>query len=276
MDKSWMRFAALGMLVALPAISSAAVATDDRALKPASMWKISSEPYACHLERSFGEGAPPIELQLRRQVTRGPLRWTILFPSQGTRSARATGSVEKWPQQEKADFEGARGALANSGQNYLVWESGTAEESFADDQNLRISATGNLIWSLRASGMAKAIAALDDCVSGLRKDLGYNENVAVKAEPVMEPNPGTWATNDDYPAQSRRNKDEGIVHFLLMVSETGSVKDCHIVESSGFSELDAKTCELMRQRAKFDPAKDVSGAAVTGQYSNRVLWKLPR
>lgn len=276
MDKRWMRRAALGMVAALPALSSAAFAAEDRVLKPATAWKMSSERYACHLERSFGESAQPTELQLRRQVTMGALRWSLLFPSQGTRIARATGRVEKLPQQEKSNFEGARGVLSQSGQNVIVWKSGTADESFTDDQMLRITANGGLHWSLQASGMAKAVAALDDCVSGLRKDLGFNEHVAVKAEPVMEPSPGTWATNDDYPAQSRRNKDEGVAHFLLMISDSGQVKDCHIIDSSGFAELDAKTCELMRQRAKFHPAKDASGAAVDGEFISWVTWKLPQ
>lgn len=276
MDKRMMCRAALVMLAAVPCVTYAVHAAEHAALTPASAWKISSEPYSCHLERSFGEGAHPVELELRRQVTMGALRWTVIFPSSGTSRARADGSVEKWPQQEKSNYEGVRGALASGGQNYLVWRSAAADEAFTDDQILRITATGDLNWSLQASSMAKAVAALDACISGLRKDLGFNENVAVKPEPVMNPNPGTWATNDDYPKQSRRNKDEGIVHFLLMVSETGEVADCHILESSGFPELDAKTCELMRERAKFHPAKDAKGAAVSSQYTNRVRWKLPR
>lgn len=158
----------------------------------------------------------------------------------------------------------------------IILSGGTADEGFADDQILRITVKDGLDWSLQASYMGKAVVALDACVSGLRKDLGFNDNVSVKPEPVMEPNPGTWATNNDYPKQSRRNKDEGIVGFLLMVSKTGEVADCHILESSGYTELDAKTCELMRERAKFHPAKDMNGADVSSQYTNRVMWKLPR
>jgi TonB family protein len=273
MHNGKMRRAALMIMAAMPC---AAHAADVAAPTPASAWKISSEPYACHLERSFGEGAQSVELQLRRQVTMGPLRWIILFPSQDRRSARVDGSVEKLPQQEKSNFEGARAALSSGGQNYLMWKSAATDEAFADDQILRITASGKLNWSLQASNMAKAVAGLDACASGLRKDLGYNENVAVKPEPVMDPHPGYWATNDDYPQQSRRNRDEGIVSFLLMVSETGTVADCHILESSGFTELDAKTCALMRERAKFHPAKDAKGDAVSSQYTNRVMWKLPQ
>lgn len=245
-------------------------------LQPSSTWEISSEPYACYLERGFGEGEQSLDLQLRRQVTMGPIRWTMQFSEDDMRTARLETQVEKLPQREIAKYAAVRGPLTNGAKNYLVWDAASADEAFTDDQMLMISAKGNLRWQLQASAMAKAVAALDECVFGLRKELGFNENIAVKPEPVMKPSPATWATNDDYPPQSRRNKDEGIAHFLLMLSETGAVKDCHIVDSSGFAELDAKTCELMRERAKFEPAKDASGAAVTSQYNNRVMWKLPQ
>lgn len=121
MNKRAMRRASLVMLAMMPNVTYVAHAEENAPLTPTSAWKISSESYACHLERSFGDGTQPIELQLRRQVTMGALRWTILFPSQGTRSVRVVGRVEKWPQQDNSNFDGARGAISGSGQNYLVW-----------------------------------------------------------------------------------------------------------------------------------------------------------
>ena len=46
-------------------------------------------------------------------------------------------------------------------------------------------------------------------------------------------------------------------------------------ETSGSAVLDAMTCIVLRQRAKFKPARDVDGKPVHSYYDQRVTWQIP-
>lgn len=94
--------------------------------------------------------------------------------------------------------------------------------------------------------------------------------------PVPKGSPGAWATNDDYPADALRAGSEGRVTFSLSVSADGTPTACTIVASSGNSSLDETTCRLVTERARFTPARDSAGAAITGTYMNSVRWVIPQ
>lgn len=88
-------------------------------------------------------------------------------------------------------------------------------------------------------------------------------------------NPGGWATNDDYPVRAMREEREGTVGFRLAIGVDGLPTDCEIISSSGHADLDAATCTLTSQRARFIPGLDASGKPTTGTYSNRIRWRIP-
>ena len=88
-------------------------------------------------------------------------------------------------------------------------------------------------------------------------------------------NPGSWATNDDYPSAALRAEEEGVTGFRLTVGTDGRVSECSVTSSSGSSTLDAATCKLITRRARFTPAKDADGNPVTDTYSNRIRWQIP-
>jgi TonB family protein len=51
----------------------------------------------------------------------------------------------------------------------------------------------------------------------------------------------------------------GTTRFLAMVDATGKPTHCEIVDSSGFDVLDAATCRLIMERARFSPARTPTG-----------------
>lgn len=88
-------------------------------------------------------------------------------------------------------------------------------------------------------------------------------------------NPGSWATDEDYPPSAQRAGAAGTSGFRLTVGTDGRVTACSITSSSGNSALDDATCKLVTRRARFTPAKDETGAAVTDTYANRIVWRIP-
>lgn len=98
----------------------------------------------------------------------------------------------------------------------------------------------------------------------------------IKAERAKpKGNPASWATTDDYPSSAIRAEESGTTGFRVEVGPDGRVSSCSVTRSSGSSTLDDATCRLVTRRARFAPAKDTSGSAITDTYSNNIRWVLP-
>ncbi|HEY0960272.1 MAG TPA: energy transducer TonB [Novosphingobium sp.] len=93
---------------------------------------------------------------------------------------------------------------------------------------------------------------------------------------VPRGNPGSWATTNDYPSRALREEREGTSGFRVTVGPDGRVTDCQITSSSGHADLDQATCDNVRRRARFNPAKDGEGQPTTGSFSSRVRWVIPK
>lgn len=93
--------------------------------------------------------------------------------------------------------------------------------------------------------------------------------------PATSPVPRTPLQNvvnaDDYPAGLPRAAARA-VQVSLTISPDGRVTGCVISSSSGSSQLDQATCRLLRSRARFTPAQDGSGNAVSGDVQANINW----
>jgi len=70
-------------------------------------------------------------------------------------------------------------------------------------------------------------------------------------------------------------KVDGTVTALATVGTDGRAKACTIERSSGSPQLDARTCELIKQRFVYEPARDASGRPVASVAGWRQSWNLP-
>lgn len=93
--------------------------------------------------------------------------------------------------------------------------------------------------------------------------------------PMPAGNPGTWITDNDYPAWAMRSDIEGVVSFTLAIDGQGQVTGCEIRTSSETPALDDLTCQLLTQRARFIPALGDAGEPVAGTYTSSVRWQIP-
>jgi protein TonB len=85
----------------------------------------------------------------------------------------------------------------------------------------------------------------------------------------------TLFTADDYPAAAQSAGVEGSVQATLSIGPDGRVTGCNIVRSSGNNSLDSATCNILRRRAKFTPARDSSGNATSDSYTTpTIVWRL--
>ena len=82
-------------------------------------------------------------------------------------------------------------------------------------------------------------------------------------------------STDDYPMEAIRREEQGTVAFRLNVNRRGGVSECAITSSSGSAALDKQTCQILTQRASFEPARNTHGNRVDGTYTGRIRWELP-
>jgi protein TonB len=99
---------------------------------------------------------------------------------------------------------------------------------------------------------------------------------AVRVEPARaKANLASYVSDADYPAAALRSEDQGATRFRLNVGPDGRVRDCTVTGSSGSSSLDTATCRLMKNRARFTPARDSSGNTIGDTVSSTIRWVLP-
>jgi protein TonB len=85
----------------------------------------------------------------------------------------------------------------------------------------------------------------------------------------------TLFTADDYPASAQAAGAEGTSQAQITIGPNGSVVACNIIRSSGNSSLDSTTCNILRRRAKFSPARDSDGNATTDTITTPpIVWRL--
>ena len=84
-----------------------------------------------------------------------------------------------------------------------------------------------------------------------------------------------WVCKSDYPSSARRYEHEGTTGFRLTINLEGSPRECIVTSSSGYDDLDRRTCQVLLLRARFRPAQDDEGKAIEGTYSSAINWSLP-
>ena len=89
-------------------------------------------------------------------------------------------------------------------------------------------------------------------------------------------NPGSWVTSDDYPSRALREEREGVTTISFTIGADGKVTNCNVTASSGSPDLDQATCTNFVRRARYTPAKDAAGNAMSTNSSQRIRWQIPK
>jgi TonB family protein len=87
---------------------------------------------------------------------------------------------------------------------------------------------------------------------------------------LLTPNPGA-VSNHDYPRDAPRLPAGGS-GLRVAIGRAGRVIGCEIVGSSGSAILDAAACPLYAARARFAPARNLTGAAICDVTWDTVGW----
>ena len=85
----------------------------------------------------------------------------------------------------------------------------------------------------------------------------------------------TLFSGDDYPASAQASGAEGTAQATLTIGPDGRVTGCNLIRSTGNGSLDSATCNILRRRAKFVPARDSNGNATSDTITTPpITWRL--
>jgi len=86
----------------------------------------------------------------------------------------------------------------------------------------------------------------------------------------------TLFSTDDYPASALSAGAGGTAQATLSIGPDGRVTGCTLTRSTGNSALDSATCNILRRRAKFSPARDSNGNPTTDTIRTPpITWVVP-
>lgn len=228
----------------------ALAASQNAPMTPSGKWTVDYRPDACIASRPFGIEPTSVYLALQPVLSLDfhKMRLSVLAPNtegSGIKTGKAkvvltpsgavvTADVDSW----ETKPGGPRGY------EMIVDVDGLAQ--FGQSTGLAID-TGKQSFSFATGKLQPVLDASAKCNDDLMRSWGIDP--AARAEPAG--NPGTWFTDDDYPAAAFQKRAQGRVVAALTVDNDGRLKACKIVASSGDPDLDRGTCDVARKNARF-------------------------
>jgi len=149
---------------------------------------------------------------------------------------------------------------------------------FSDEQLGELEAAGriqvggeDLRLDLSFQGLTSARAKLRECDSALlaRWGFGPEQQARIAHFPTIVK---AEITDSDYPSPAARRGSIGDVNGYLTVGADAKASDCHVLDSSGWAELDTQSCQLLMQRPQYKPATDKAGNAMAAPYYFQFIW----
>ena len=137
-------------------------------------------------------------------------------------------------------------------------------------------AGASLYETFAMTDLPALVAELDKCVLDLQKYWNIGQQYAPQmASSVKTKSPlrGLFSAQD-YPAIALNHNQQGSVTMTFLVDEAGAVADCSVDDSSGVPALDTMSCYVVKNRAKFEPARSSDGKPIRSAYTEKVVWRI--
>lgn len=260
--------AALGLIVAMSADSAA------EPLAPTEPWTVDFAPAWCVAVRPFGDAQKPIFLTIKPAPEGDVVQLSVV----------KDGGSSLGMQEEATIDLGVGDPIKVKQLLYGTNKKTVRMVNFAGEQASRLAQASRLTWTmpgadrdLQTGSLAQLMEMLEKC----RKDLRQYWNVPEGTQAKLASPPGlkkpliSLFSSDDYPSQAVWNRESGTASIMMLVDETGKLRDCMVTQTSGVATLDAMTCIIVRDRGKFIPAVGLDGKPARGVLTQRVRWVMP-
>jgi hypothetical protein len=266
---------AFGVVVALSTI----VSQPALAAAPIGDWKIEPSDARCVATRQYGTPDQPTTLALKAPPTGHALQLAVIRPAYRKTSDQVGAKIDldgKVYDTFALGYPLGYPAKASKQSVSLMHLPAEAAAELRNARNLRLDVAGSFIDGFPLGEISKAWTAMDACLDRLRQTWNIGESSSGKvATPAraLVPIQG-MISPQDFPPQVIRNVWSGTTGFILLIDETGKVKDCTLTESSGVAVIDSRTCAVVSYKARFEPAVDINGKPAKSTFAQNITWRV--
>lgn len=231
---------------------------------PAGQWAIEYQDETCTLSRDGLEG------ELGIAIRTGPLdeRHELMLygPFKGEKGRHFQGRLSIEPDGVAADRPFVLARRPGRKPTTLQTDISPAELAGLDRAKfVRITGPGGFEARGALPPMGRALAALRECEVYLAGRWGITrgemERWVRPARPVVDLRRLFWSESASNYGMLR----SGFVRGVLDITADGRMVGCRIVHSSKIAWVDAQLCSTLREKARFEPARNAAGEAVPGK-----------
>ena len=266
----WGRFLGLAVL----AMSSAAAAAADPK-QPTGKWTVEFADKLCVLSRNYGTDADPLLLAFNQAPMEDRLELIIILKSDTLTRDGGQAEVLLGNKEVNAPY-GATSVASNSLRRIRIQLDGESYDSATAAKLISVDVPDEVRETFSVPGFAEGLRVLRDCTIDLGVDWGFSvEEQKRLAEPAMGVRrlEGIFS-GQDYPPSAVKDSASGDVKTRIFVDSSGKPTACEVLNSSGHEALDKRTCEILMQRARFHPARDIDGKATRGVHVTTINWRI--
>jgi TonB family protein len=266
-----MRLARSAAFLSLGMAAAAAAAPPVR--EPARKWVLDYGETSCTALHQYGPDKAPLTVAFRPSPDGNVVRFILVRPGTAASTYHFPVTVEMGGRRFETTglYFTPRGGRKQS----LVW----INFHRTDLEGLRPAGAITLRGAplndtFPLPNIGGVLDGLDKCNDDLRHywhaDAAGRAELSRRATP-LKPLPDYFSPSD-YPEQAIRESAGGRSRVVLRIDEAGTPKDCLVEETSGIATLDAQTCAILIERAKFAPALDANGKPTRSVLTEQVKW----
>lgn len=244
---------------------------------PAGKWLVDFADQQCTAGRQYQSGQTHINLNFRPRPTTTIVTIVIEMPKAGQEPGIYNAKISFGQAIEEFD---SLSVTPSTKPGFLIFSLVTDREGLvrlAAAQRLKV-ASSKLQIDLRVTGLSEVMRVVDRCVADLLTHWGLSaaDQARMASFPVGVRNIASYVSNADYPSGALARNAVGTVEARVTVSPAGKASDCQMIRSSGHDDLDRITCKVVVDRARFIPARDRQGQAMSSPFAFAIRWLIPK
>ncbi len=244
-------------------------------LQPTKPWVLEFAEQKCVAAREYGSPGKPLVVLLKPSPIGNLLQFTLVRPAAGGTAREVSAELQIGddpPVRLPALAFDHKAAKLRSMRISLL---GETADRLSVARTITIKASGEVDQTFAISPMRDVTTTMKTCVADLRTHWNIDPDKQVKLRARATANLARFLQDRDYPEMAALRHQGGVVEFALLIDEAGKVADCTVTVPSGVPVLDAQSCAILANRAKFEPAIGNDGKPAKDSAVSRITWKIP-
>lgn len=242
---------------------------------PTGKWVVDFAEHQCVASREYGTADKPLALVFKQPLAGDIMQIGVIYKGRAGKFAEQVDGrlrVDELPAIRSSMIKFGvkeRGELVIT-TNLPLGQFATVRQG----QSLNFAAPPSLNETFQLSSVEPLMKVMDSCVADLRRVWNDGSTNPGRLQRGAVGTLQGMFKAEDYPEIAVFQTKGGSVTFVVLVNEQGRVADCTVVQTSGVAALDAQSCAIVVERARFQPATGADGKPAKSIFRQRVTWQI--